>query len=189
MICITGNNEPKLKADNGLLRRGLLIETKNKFYPLEKYNNLPINLQQNAKIANPDLVNDLDNIEDKIAWIQLHLKYAIEMYTNNAIHVNTLQNNFQQYCLERDNWVLLIGDRLEITDNEDDRITRNELSTLYNDIYHAEVSDDTAREEGKRIGLIYKQSYRKGLERGAFVKVRIIPPITFGDIMNNITQA
>ena len=31
---ITGNNEPKLKADNGLFRRGLLIETKNKFYPL-----------------------------------------------------------------------------------------------------------------------------------------------------------
>ena len=123
---ITGNNEPKLKADNSLLRRGLLIETKNKFYPLKKYNNLLINLQQNAKIANPDLVNDLDNVEDKIAWIQLHLKYTIEIYRDNAIHVDTLQNNFQQYCLERDNWVLLIRDRLQITDNEEDRITRNE---------------------------------------------------------------
>ena len=40
---ITGNNEPKLKADNGLLRSRLLMETKNKFYPLNKYNDLPMN--------------------------------------------------------------------------------------------------------------------------------------------------
>ena len=146
---ITRNNEPKLRADNGLLRRGLLIETKNKFYPLAKYNQLPENLKQNAKIANPDLVNDLDNVEDKIAWLQLHLKYTIEMYTNNALQVDLLQINFYQYCLERDNWVLLINDRLEITDNEEDRMSRSELTRLYNSTYNAEVSDDTAREEEK----------------------------------------
>ena len=44
-------------------------------------------------------MNDLDNVEDKIAWMQLHLKYTIEMYTDNAVHVDILQNNFQQYCL------------------------------------------------------------------------------------------
>ena len=51
-------------------------------------------------------MNKLDNVEDKIAWIQFHLKYTIEMYRDNALHVDTLQNNFYQYCLERDNWVL-----------------------------------------------------------------------------------
>ena len=64
---ITCNNERKLKADYGLLQRELLIKTKNKLYPLEKYNKLSENLKQNAKIANPYLVNDLDNVEDKIA--------------------------------------------------------------------------------------------------------------------------
>ena len=54
------------------------------------------------------------------------------MYSDNSVHVDTLQNNFQQYCLETDNWVLLIGDRFEITDNEVDRITRNELARLHN---------------------------------------------------------
>ena len=34
------------------------------------------------------------------------------MYRDNALHVDTLQNNFYQYFLERENWVLLIGDRL-----------------------------------------------------------------------------
>ena len=109
---ITDNNEPKFKAVNGLLRRGLLIESKNKFYQLNKYYDLLENLKQNAKIANSDLVNNLEQIEDKIALIQLDLKYTIEMYRDNNVHVYTVQNNIQQYCLERDNWVLIINDRL-----------------------------------------------------------------------------
>ena len=83
--------------------------------PLEKYNKLFENLKQNTKNANPDLVNNLDNVEYKIACIQLNFKYIIELYRDNAVHVDILQNNFKQYCLERDNWVLLIGDRLQIT--------------------------------------------------------------------------
>ena len=108
------------------------------------------------------------------------------MYTNNALHVDILQNNFYQYCLERDNWVLLIGDRLEITDNEKDRISRSEIARLYNNTYNAEVSHDTAREEGKRIGLIYKQFYRNKNDRGVFVTVRIIPLATFGEVMHTL---
>ena len=77
-------------------------------HPLAKYNQLFNNLKENAKISNPDLVNDFDNVEDKIAWIQLNLKYFIEMYKDNGLHVDILQNNFYQYCVERDNWVLLI---------------------------------------------------------------------------------
>ena len=106
------------------------------------------------------------------------------MYIDNTVHVDTLQNNFKQYCLERHNWILLIGDRLEITNNKEIRITRCELATLYNDTYNAEVSDDTAKEEGKRILLIYKQFSKKGLDRGVFVKENIIQSATFGDVIN-----
>ena len=106
------------------------------------------------------------------------------MYTNNALQVDILQNNFYQYCLERDNWILLIGDRLEITDNEENRISRSELARLYNSTYNAEVSDDTSRKEGKRIGLIYKQFDRKENDRGVFVKIKIIPLATFGEVMH-----
>ena len=120
--------------------------------------------------------------------MQLHLKYTIEMYTDNALHVDTLQNNFQQYCLEKDIWVLLIDDRLKITNNEEDRITHSELARLYNNTYNAEVSDETAKEEGKKIRLIYKQSYRKENDRGVFVKVRIKPLATFSESMNTLAS-
>ena len=36
-------------------------------------------------------------------------------------------------------------------------------------MYYSIVSDDTTREEGKKIGLIYKQSYRKVNDRGVHV--------------------
>ena len=35
-------------------------------------------------------------------------------------------------------------ERLKITDNEKNIITRNEILTLYDNIYNVEVSDDTA---------------------------------------------
>ena len=37
---ITGNNEPRLKSDYGLLRRGLLVETHNRFLTQEEIDEL-----------------------------------------------------------------------------------------------------------------------------------------------------
>ena len=46
---------------------------------------------------------------------------------------------------------------------------------LWNFTYHANVSDDTARDEGKRIELIYNKDRRINSTRGTFTNVRIIP--------------
>ena len=79
-------------------------------------------------------------------------------------------------------------DRLQINNSEDDWMTRNKLSSLYNETYTADVRDDTARNEGKRIKWLFKQLYRKYLYRGVFVKVRIRPLPTLGDIMHTFAQ-
>ena len=80
---ITGNHEPRLKAERGLMRRELLVQTSNIFYSNKEYDKIPVNNLQNAKMSNPYLFRDSDNVEDKIAWIQLHLKHTMEMYANN----------------------------------------------------------------------------------------------------------
>ena len=132
---ITGNHEARLEADNGLLRKGLLVETTNKFYPEDKFNTLPETEKQNAKIANNNIVDKLDEVDNKIAWIHLHLTYTIEMYRDDKLHVETLQHNFEKYCIDRDNWLQLKIDRLEITNNENDRLTKIQLARLYNKTY------------------------------------------------------
>ena len=66
-------------------------------------------------------------------------------------------------------------DRLEYSDNVNDEISNTALAKLYNDTYHANVDDDTARDEGKRIELIYNKDRRMNGIRGTFTNVRIIP--------------
>ena len=63
-LYITCNTEPLFKADEGLLRRGLLVETHNKFLTKEKYDLLSDIEKQNPciKIAILILMINLDNM-------------------------------------------------------------------------------------------------------------------------------
>ena len=103
-----------------------------------------------------------------------------------------LKDRFDQYCLERYPWIQLKIDRLEYSPNVDDEISKAALAKLYNDAYHANVSDDTARDEGKRIELIYNKDRRINGTRGTFTNVNIIPLSRLDDqakgvvaVMNN----
>ena len=82
---------------------------------------------------------------------------------------------FDQYCFEKDPWIQLKIDRSEYSSNVNDEISKATLARLYNETYHANVSDDTARDEGRRIELIYNKDRRMNGIRGTFTNVRIIP--------------
>ena len=55
-----------------------------------------------------------------------------------------------------------------------DEISKAALVRLYNETYHANVSDDTARDKERRIKLIYNKDRRMNGIRGTFTNVRII---------------
>ena len=103
------------------------------------------------------------------------MNYTIEMYRENRLKVNNLSVRFINYCTERDNWMQLKIDRLELTNSNDDKITKLDLIRLFREMYGKDVTVDTAREEGKRIGLNYERLKRVGNDRGVFTKVRIRP--------------
>ena len=47
------------------------------------------------------------------------------MYRDHKRHVELLQHNYVQYCIDRDNQLQLNIYRLNITNNENDRLTKN----------------------------------------------------------------
>ena len=47
------------------------------------------------------------------------------MYRENRLKVENLSNRFIAYCTERDNWMQLKIDRLELTNSNDDRLTNS----------------------------------------------------------------
>ena len=56
----------------------------------------------------------------------------------------------------------------------DDEISKAALPRLYNETYHANVSDDTAIDESKRIELTYNKDLKMNGTRTTFTNVRII---------------
>ena len=60
-LYIKTNTEPRLKPDEGLLRRGLFVETHNKFVTKEKYDFLSDIDKENycIKIVNTDIIDNL----------------------------------------------------------------------------------------------------------------------------------
>ena len=93
------------------MRNGLLVETKNKFNEQKDYDTLPLDSRKNAKIANKYILRHLDNDEDKIVWIQLHLQHTVEMYVKDELNVVKCKDRFYQYCFEKDPWIQLKIDR------------------------------------------------------------------------------
>ena len=56
------------------------------------------------RIANTVIIDNLIHHDHKLAWIHLHLKYTIEMYKDNALHLHGCKMNFLEYCIDRDPW-------------------------------------------------------------------------------------
>ena len=188
-LYITTNTEPRLKPDEGLLRRGLLVETHYKFVTKEKYDLLSDIDKENPriKIANFDIIDNLKQHDHKLAWTHLHLKYTIKIYKDNALHVLRFNDNFLEYCTDWDPWEQLKLSRLIITTDNNDRITKHKLADLYYHEYNRKVSDDTARDECIRVKLDYNKNAKSGSIRGLFVCVKF-RPATNPNIVINETQ-
>ena len=70
----------------------------------------------------------------------------------------------------------LKNDHLEITGENNNRISKHELADLYNRYYSERnftVLDDTARDEGKRIGLKWDCQRKLYGIKGCFLGVKI----------------
>ena len=75
------------------------------------------------------------------------LKYTIEMYRDNTVHVLGFNNKFLVYCIDRDPQEQLKLSRLIITIDNNDKITKRQLADLYYHEYNRQVNDDTARDK------------------------------------------
>lgn len=170
-LYICSNSSPRFKPDNGLVRRALLVEAKNKFisnYTCEK-NTYPIDIH---------LIDNFDKIEYKLAWIHLHLPYIKEMYNKRELCIDRLKSNFENFAIEVDLWMTLKDEWLEFTGNDNDRISKQQLADLFYEKFNIRVIDRTAVDEGKRIGLNYVKNLRllgagRSGGQGVFVGMRI----------------
>ena len=94
-------------------------------------------------------------------------------YYKDGLNLVNLKQQFRELCIEQDRWKQLLESRLEITNLETDRLTKQELISLYFQEYRINISQETVVSECKRIGLRFEKTFRKDYIKGIFVGVKI----------------
>jgi hypothetical protein len=174
---------PKFKPNAGIQRRGLALELTKRFLPEDEYNLAKDQGETNIAIANSYLLDLFDDVDYKLAFIRLLLPYAQKFYSSTLLLPN-MRSNFVDWCIDSDKWIQFKLQHLELTNDPNDRLTKQDLADAFASTMKIQVSELTALSEGKRIGLRYEKGLRMNSrttrsyagmrsERGVFAGVRV----------------
>jgi hypothetical protein len=83
-----------------------------------------------------------------------------------------LQKKFKESCFELDRFKQLVEEKLEITNNDDDRLTKKDLIEIYRIMFDKVLTPETILSEAKRCGLTYDRYKRYNNQRGVFTGVK-----------------
>ncbi|ARF10103.1 DNA primase [Indivirus ILV1] len=187
-LYITSNNDPRFITDSGVLRRGIEIILKNRFLSEDDYNESKNKKGIYKKDPNFDEKFQLNN-EYKMEFIRILLPYAKKYYDEKKLTIpNNIKKNFKELCDENDAMKTFIDKYYEQTNNDDDRIHKNDFVDLYNQDNKTKLSWAHLMSDAKRLGLIYKNDGRvKGAgtkaPKGVIVGLKLIDDDEF--LINN----
>jgi phage/plasmid-associated DNA primase len=131
---LVSNKNVIFKTDKGVERRGLLQEAKSIFMEEKDYKKLPLNRRDGKFIKDKNLLEKFKDDDYKLAFTLLIMEYSKKYITNgfNQELIETPENNFKELCGENDTMKSFIEEFFEITENDKDRIHKDEFTTLYN---------------------------------------------------------
>lgn len=167
------NYYPKFISDNGMIRRGYALEHTNRFVEQKTYDT-----SKNKKglyIRDTTIKQLICKDEYKNALFNMLLPYATKYYTNGFkdTNMNILDDNWKRICFDNDKMSLFIGEKFEKTDDENDRIGKEDFLEMYRQHYELKkISFVNLLEDIKRINIIYKpQASIKG-KKGVIVGLK-----------------
>ena len=174
-LVIVANHHPKCgKIDDGLKRRGLFVELKNKFIPQQQYDELED--KKGNYVINRNIRDLMNTDEYKLAFFQLLLPHAIEYWkTNDVKHAHIFHKGWKAMVDTADKFQNFIDSMCEITKDDTDRIHKNEfLSAFRTFAEQPNNSWNTLLNDVHRCKLEYKPQLRKPgyNEKGVLVCIK-----------------
>lgn len=157
-IIFNSNDAPRFNgADNGVARRGVLVEFRNTFLKKEDYKG-----EKGTYLQNVNLISDfMTDARNKIALCHILLPYAVKYVKEGLKDMKEYRDNFNNIYSESDRFSEFIDQYFQITKNEEDKISRNEITDLYNKKYNTKVEWATLLSSVKRLnGIDYSFSKR-----------------------------
>lgn len=148
---IISNHNPKFSTDAGMKRRGLMMTLTNKFVEKDDYNPS----EKGTYVKDKRLLDMFQTDECKLAFFSLLLEYSKKFYAKELSIPKSVKDQFSDLCHENDKMTDFIDCKVEITNNDKDRIYKDEFLMLYNLHYKVNCNWATILSDVKRCGLKY----------------------------------
>lgn len=155
------NSHPNLDADEGVARRGLLEEFRNRFIDEPEYNKLDNKKGHYIKdrtLATEWFKTDLF----RLSYFQIVLPYAVDYYQNGLQNVNLVKQQFKDIIQESDKFKEYVEANYEKTGNRSDKIHKDQFLNAYKQFANLQhLSWMTLLNDIKRIQLEYDRTTTK----------------------------
>lgn len=188
-LIIIGNRHPKVNSDEGLLRRGLLSNFKNKFVEKEVYDSLPN--KAGHHIMNKDIGELMLRPEYGLAFFQILLPYAMQYYKKGLVGKTKYNQEWKQLFKENDKMKTFIDTFYEQTGDDKDRIHKDEFLREYRTFAEQlNLSWFTLLNDVNRVGLTYaRQTRKKGFAtQGCITGLKLKEKVDYDDELPKVPK-
>jgi hypothetical protein len=161
-LMFLSNNLMNFDADSGIKRRLIHFEFRNKFVALQDLEKERVNHKIGQVYAlDNSLVNKFHNNDDyKNALIHILIKKAKQYFENGLVIPEKYVEIAKEVCEENDKFKNFFDNHFDITNNDSDRISKDELRDLYNSYTKCNFSASSIMTDIQRLQLKYERGLR-----------------------------
>lgn len=160
----TSNNNPKFQSDNGVKRRGMIIEMNNEFLDInkiEKRRNRGQSVDR-CHVKDKEILDRMEDEEYKLALFHIFYEYAILYCLQKKILCcDEAIKRWKGVCKDNDPVKAVIEQFFVITGNNDDRIHKDEFLNFYKSKSRLEnITFNNVLNDLKRLKVVYDRTKR-----------------------------
>jgi phage/plasmid-associated DNA primase len=177
-LMFLSNNLMNFDADSGIKRRLIHFEFRNKFVALQDLEKERVNHKIGKVFAlDNNLVSKFHNNDDyKNALIHILIKKARQYFEKGLTIPDKYVEMAKEVCEENDKFKNFFDNHFQITNNESDRISKDEFKDMYNSYTKCNFSASSIMTDIQRLQLKYERGLRcvyKGVSlRGVIIGIK-----------------
>jgi P4 family phage/plasmid primase-like protien len=169
-LIIATNNSPVFDTDEGIQRRGLILECKNRFVDKNDYEKLKG--KKGIYLKDEGIMNLFNDSKYILAFVNLLIPYAVKFYKEGLIVPKEINNAFKELCEENDTMKDFINSQFEITNDDSDRIGKDDFVMMYNEKFKLKLRFRQLLSDIKRLGIVYHRQKRCNGKQGCLVGIK-----------------
>ena len=159
---------PTFKVDEGIKRRGIIIQCNNKFVDKETYEALEDKTGYYLKDAHLQNKFETEN-SYKYGFVNLIIDYAKKYYATGLQVPSEYAKGFNDVCEVNDKMNDFIDTYYNVTNNPDHKVHKNDFTSTYNDHFKCKVVFASLLSDIKRLNFKYEKDMRVDGKKGVII--------------------